>query len=229
MSCRPKSVAVCEGPGWGWLNGAEARGGDGDGPRTAARPMDLPCPVGGGETTHGPTMSIGKRKDAPWTLRVHWEEEKCPTDPPCPLGRGEMPHGPSVSSGRRSDAPWTPHVHWDPLCPWRRRRDAPWTPPPHVQWEEERLRRSCGPERCFLPTCVHCDCGAAEEGVSVSVVPLRGFPSVNPSVGCATQAMGSGGDTHSGCAAHGVLCTDVVRVVVHWVAHRVLSHRCVTC
>lgn len=130
MSCRPKSVAVCEGPGWGWLNGAEARGGDGDGPRTAARPMDLPCPVGGGETTHGPTMSIGKRKDALWTLRVHWEEEKCPTDPPCPLGRGEMPHGPSVSSGRRSDAPWTPHVHWDPLCPWRRRRDAPWTPPP---------------------------------------------------------------------------------------------------
>lgn len=179
------------------------------------RPMDLPCPLGRGKMPYGPSVSIGRRRNAPQTPHVHWEEERCPMDPPCLVGGEVMLHGPPMSTG-------TLFVHGG-------EEEMPHGPPPHVQWEEERLRRSCGPERCFLPTCVHCDCGAAEEGVSVSVVPLRGFPSVNPSVGCATQAMGSGGDTHSGCAAHGVLCTDVVRVVVHWVAHRVLSHRCVTC
>lgn len=113
-------------------------------------------------------------------------------DPPCPLG-------PSLSMEEK--------------------KRCPMDPPSHVQWEEERLQQSCGPERCSLPTCVRCDCGAAEEGVSVSVVPLRGFPSADPLVGCATQALGSGCDTR------GVLCTDVVRVIVHWV----LSHRYVTC
>lgn len=203
MSCRPKSAAVCEGPGWGVAQwGRSPWWGWGWTPHR--------CPP------HGPPVSSWRRRDDPWTYHVHWEEERCPMDPPCLVGGEVMLHGPPMSTG-------TLFVHGGeeemPRGP----------PPPHVQWEEERLRRSCGPERCFLPTCVHCDCGAAEEGVSVSVVPLRGFPSVDPSVGCATQAMGSGGDTHSGCAAHGVLCTDVVRVVVHWVAHRVLSHRCVTC
>lgn len=69
--------------------------------------MDLPCP-------------FGKRKVAPWTLCVHWEEEKCPTDPHRFTGTlhvhgggREMPHRPSMTIGRRRDAPWTLHVLWE--------------------------------------------------------------------------------------------------------------------
>lgn len=73
-------------------------------------------------------------------------------DPPCPLG-------PSLSMEEK--------------------KRCPMDPPPHVQWEEERLRRSCGPERCFLPTCVHCDWGCRGR-CKCERCPAEGVPISQP-------------------------------------------------
>lgn len=83
------------------------------------RPVDPPCPLGRGKMPHGPSVSIGRRRnapqtphvhwdpprlwgrkrDAPQTIHVHWEEERFPMDPPCPVGGGVILHGPRMSTG----------------------------------------------------------------------------------------------------------------------------------
>lgn len=46
----------------------------------------------------------------------------------------------------------------------------------------------------------------------MSVVPRSGFPSADPPVGCATQALGSGCDTHTQDVLHMACCAQMLSV-----------------